>query len=97
MATVKVPGTNSVTTTVGEMLVIEFVEDCCFCCNPEQVDFFYPQLPLGDHEAGMVWTGVARESGTISFGHKPYGGECMARNMPAPEDPGRTITVGGGG
>jgi hypothetical protein len=97
MATVRVevPGTDSVTITVGDMLVIEFVENCCFCCNPTQVDFFFPQLPLGDHVAGTIWSGAARQSGTINFGHKPYGGECNARGVSA--DAGRTITVGDGG
>ena len=96
MPTIKVPGTNNLTITVGEIVTIEFIEDCCFCCDPEQVDSFYPQLPLGDHKAGMIWTGVARKTGTIKFHHKPYGGECTARNA-APAEAGRTITIGDGG
>jgi len=90
--TVEVPGADSVTITVGDTLVIEFIENCCFCCDPMQVDFFFPQLPLGDHVAGMVWSGAARQSGTIKFGHKAYGGECGASDVPM--DGGRSIIVG---
>jgi len=76
----------------SQSLVIEFIENCCFCCDPMQVDFFFPQLPLGDHVAGMVWSGAARQSGTIKFGHKAYGGECGASDVPM--DGGRSIIVG---
>jgi hypothetical protein len=96
MSTIRVPGTDSITIVVGDIVNIDFIEDCCFCCDPEQVDMFFPQLPLGDHKKGTLWSGCARTSGTIKFHHKAYGGECTARNS-APADAGRTITVGGGG
>jgi hypothetical protein len=95
--TVLVPGSDSVTIDVGDTLTIDFIEDCCFCCDPMQVDLFLPQLPLGDHVAGKTWSGVAQESGTIQFGHKPYGGECNPRAVSIPMDGGRAITVGNGG
>ncbi len=96
MSTIKVPGTDSITVVVGDVVNIEFIEDCCFCCEPEQVDFYFPQLPLGDHKAGMIWSGAARQSGTVGFHHKLYGGECHARGA-APMQAPRTITVGDGG
>jgi hypothetical protein len=93
--TILVPGQDDVTITVADTLIIDFVEDCRFCCDPEQVDAFYPQLPLGDHMGGKTWSGVAQQSGTFKFGHKPYGEQC---SMPsAPQSTGRTIVVGGGG
>jgi hypothetical protein len=93
--TILVPGSDSVTIDVGDTLSIEFIEDCYFCCDPMQVDCFIPQLPLGDHVAGKIWTGVAQESGTYNFHHKPYGEECGPHGAPA--DTGRSILVGNGG
>jgi hypothetical protein len=90
-----VPGQDSVTINVGDTLVIDFIEDCYFCCDPTQVDFFYPQLPLGDHKAGKTWTGIAQQKATIKFGHVPYGKECNSKE--APMGTGRSISVGGGG
>jgi hypothetical protein len=92
--TILVPGQDSVSITVADTLTIDFVEDCYFCCDPEEVDAFFPQLPLGDHFAGKTWSGVAQQSGTFQFHHKPYGGQCNP--VSAPADTGRTIIVGGG-
>jgi hypothetical protein len=94
--TILVPGEDSVTVTIGETLNIEFVEDCCFCCDPEQVDLFIPQLPLGDHMAGKTWAGVAQETATIEIHHKKYGKKCHEVEA-VPLNTGRTITVGDGG
>src|ERR1700679_3768090 len=93
--TILVPGNDSVSITVGETLTIDFIEDCYFCCDPMQVDTFFPQLPLGDHKAGKTWSGVAQQSGTFQFHHAPYGkeGGQPHRYM----DTGRTITGGDGG
>ena len=93
--TIKVPGTDSVTITVGDTLTIDFVQDCCFCCNPEQVDSFLPQLPLGDHMAKDIWSGVAQQTGTFQFHHVSYGRQCGASTGPMTS--GRTIVVGDGG
>jgi hypothetical protein len=92
--TILVPGKDSVSITVGETLTIDFIEDCYFCCNPMQVDTFFPQLPLGDHKAGKIWSGVAQVNGTIKFHHTPYGKECDSKH--GVMDTGRTIVVGGG-
>jgi hypothetical protein len=92
--TIEVPGTDSVTIAVGDMLTINFVQTCCFCCNPEQVDSFSPQLPLGDHMAKDRWSGKAQESGTFQFGHVSYGAQCGALTGPITSS-GRTIIVGG--
>ena len=92
--TILVPGQDSVTINVADTLTIDFVQACCFCCNPEQVDSFYPQLPLGDHIAGKTWSGVAQESGTFQFHHVPYGEQCVMST--GPMSSGRSITVGGG-
>jgi len=94
--TILVPGQDSVTITVGNTLTIDFIEDCRFCCDPEQVDAFYPQLPLGDHLAGKIWSGIAQQSGTFQFGHKPYGEQCGPSSV-VTDDGGRTIVVSGGG
>ncbi len=93
---IEVPGLDSVTINVGDTLTIDFLEDCYFCCDPKQVDCFFPQLPLGDHLTGKTWSGVAQESGTFKFGHKPYGEECKPLEA-APMETGRSITVGDGG
>jgi hypothetical protein len=90
--TILVPGNDSVTIRVGDTLVIDFIEDCRFCCDPAQVDTFFPQLPLGDHKAGKTWSGVAQQSGTFQFHHKPYGGDCGAKR--GVMDSGRSIQVG---
>jgi hypothetical protein len=92
--TILVPGQDSVTITVAEILTIDFVEDCRFCCNPERVNLFSPPLPLGDHLTGDTWSGVAQQSGTIRFHHEPYGEHCSPS---APQGAGRTIIVGSGG
>jgi hypothetical protein len=92
--TILVPGQDSVTITVGDTLTIDFIEDCCFCCDPEQVDAFYPQLPLGDHLAGKIWSGVAQQSGTFQFCHTPYGEGCAS--LESVTDTGRSIIVGDG-
>jgi hypothetical protein len=94
--TIMVPGKDSVTITVGETLTIDFIEDCCFCCDPTQVDSFFPQLPLGDHKAGKTWQGVAQITVTIQFHHTPYGQGCNSKHSSV-MDSGRTIVVGGGG
>jgi hypothetical protein len=93
--TILVPGRDSVSIVVGETLTIDFVESCNFCCNPEEVDAFLPQLPLGDHLFGDTWSGIAQQSGTFQFHHVKYGGHC--RPPAAPADSGRVIIVGDGG
>jgi hypothetical protein len=93
--TILVPGKDSVTLSVGDMLVIDFIEDCYFCCDPTQVDSFFPQLPLGDHKAGKTWSGVAQVSGTMQFHHAPYGDGCTGKHGAG--SAGRSITVGDGG
>ena|ERR1700733_1117797 len=92
--TILVPGTDSVSINVGDTLTIDFIEDCYFCCDPMQVDTFFPQLPLGDHKAGKIWSAVAQESGTMQFHHTPYGQECSSKHSVMAS--GRTIIVGGG-
>jgi hypothetical protein len=90
--TILVPGTDSVSINVGDTLTIDFIEDCCFCCDPMQVDTFFPQLPLGDHKAGKIWSAVAQESGTMQFHHQPYGKTCDTKRG-VTSNP-RTISVG---
>jgi hypothetical protein len=72
----QVPMKTSVTVSVGETLVIDFTEDCCFCCSADQADNFDPALPIGDHLSGDSWSGVALVTGTIQFHHRPYGETC---------------------
>jgi hypothetical protein len=93
--TIQVPGADSVTINVGDTLTIDFIEACSFCCDTVEVDYFFPQLPLGSHQAGHVWSGVAQQTSTIKFHHKPYGETCG--QAVAPMDAGRAITVGDGG
>jgi hypothetical protein len=91
--TLQVPMKETATVTVGEELTINFTSQCCFCCDPDQVNFFNPPLPIGDHNVGDSWTGRALQSGTVKFSHKPYGQECGENGAPATS--GRSIIVGG--
>jgi hypothetical protein len=69
----QVPMRETASIALQESLTITFTEDCCFCCDPDQVGNFTPPLPRGDQKAGYVWNGVAIIPGTINFYHSEYG------------------------
>lgn len=76
----QVPMRETIAITIGNPLTIAFTEDCCFCCEPDQVNNFNPPLPRGDRKSGDNWTGIATKAGTINFHHDTYGTDLSKKH-----------------
>ena len=92
--TISVPGTGDISASVGDTVVINFMEACTFCFLPATANYFSNPLPAAgqQHPAGSSWTGQAVSAGrgqTLSFWHSNPGGACIP--VPAAR---RTITIG---
>jgi hypothetical protein len=92
----QVPMRESVTISSGQSLTIHFTQSCCFCCDSDKVNSFKPPLPVGDQDAGDVWSGVALVNGTVNFWSVASGTACGEAPVTgaSPETGGRSIIVG---
>jgi hypothetical protein len=92
----QVPMRESVTISSGQTLTIHFTKTCCFCCDADKVNSFKPPLPVGDQDAGNVWTGVALVAGTVNFWSVTSGTDCGTAPVTGTgvTTSGRTIIVG---
>jgi hypothetical protein len=92
----QVPMRESVTISVGQTLTIHFTQSCCFCCDEDKINSFKPPLPVGDQDAGDVWSGAALGTGTVNFWFVTSGTPCGAAPVTKAgvATGGRTIIVG---
>ena len=90
---VQVPGEGSVALVVGEILFIEFVEECRVCFAHHEGHSFDRHLPHGVKRPGDSWGGVVEPAGagrSITFWHTSPHEECVEEVAAR----GRTITIG---
>jgi hypothetical protein len=90
----QVPMREAITLAMNDPLTIAFTEDCCFCCDPDQVNNFIPALPMGDQKSGTIWVGVAVKAGTINFSHEAYGTKLSEEHGHGLKSGSRSIQVG---